>query len=78
MSAWTLEQAKQHLHAWMEAELKVTAGQNYRIGSRELNRANLYQIREEIKYWKNQVEALENQSKRRGTNRVMRIVPRDL
>ncbi|MDF2596798.1 MAG: hypothetical protein K0R69_3139 [Clostridia bacterium] len=78
MSAWTLEQAKQHLKAWMDAELKVTIGQSYKLGSRELNRANLYQIREQIKFWKNQVDVLENQLKRRGTNRVMRIVPRDL
>lgn len=77
MSAITLEVAKKHLDAWLEAELAVTAGQGYRIGSRQLERANLYQIREQIKYWEGMVNTLERQSKRKGKNRVIRVIPRD-
>lgn len=74
MSAWTLDEAKAHLKAWMDAELAVATGQSYQIGSRRLDRANLYQIREQIKVWRAEVERLE----RGGGSRVMRIVPRDL
>jgi len=78
MAAWTLEQAKQHLNAWMEAELKVTTGQSYTIGTRQLTRAGLGEISEKIKFWANEVQKIETQQKNKGTNRVYRVVPRDL
>lgn len=78
MAAWSLEQAKQHLQAWMEAELKVTTGQSYSVGTRQLTRANLSEITEKIKFWANEVEKLEARKNHRGTNRVYRVVPRDL
>lgn len=78
MSTYTLETAQQHLNAWLEAELAVTTGQSYQIGSRSLTRANLYQIREQIKFWRNEVGKLQNVNKRKGKNRVFRVVPRDL
>ncbi len=59
MAAWSLEQAKQHLQAWMEAELKVTTGQSYSVGTRQLTRANLSEITEKIKFWASEVEKLE-------------------
>lgn len=66
--------AKQHLEAWLQAELAVSTGQSYKIGTRELNRANLYQIREQIKFWQRQVARLQSKGKRK----VFRAVPRDL
>lgn len=78
MPAWTLQQAQQHLQAWMEAELKVTTGQSYSVGSRQLTRANLGEISEKIKFWASEVEKLEARQQHRGTNRVYRVVPRDL
>ena len=42
----TLEIAKKHLDAWLEAELEVTTHQSYTIGSRSLTKANLSEIRE--------------------------------
>lgn len=77
MAAWTLEQAKEHLQAWMEAELKVTTGQSYTIGRKQLTRANLSEISEKIRFWSNEVVKIENQMKNKGTNRVYRVVPRD-
>lgn len=74
----TLEIAQNHLDEWLKAELVVTGGQSYQIGSRRLDRANLYQIREEIKYWENKVNQLRLQANRGGKVRVMRAVPRDL
>ncbi|MDA3732378.1 DUF6148 family protein [Niameybacter massiliensis] len=77
MAAWTLEQARTHLNAWLEAELTVTSGQEYTIGSRRLTRANLKEIREQIVFWKNEVEKIEVSSKKKARNRIYRIVPLD-
>ncbi|KMT22998.1 DUF6148 family protein [Clostridium cylindrosporum] len=77
MGAWTLEVARNHLNAWLEAEIAVSTGQSYQIGSRQLQRANLGQIKEQIRFWKNEVEKLERKSRRGGTNRVMGVIPRD-
>lgn len=72
---WTLQTAQSHLEAWLAAELAVASGQSYRIGTRYLNRADLAQIREQIKFWRNEVVRLT--SGQRGA-RVFRVVPRDL
>lgn len=76
MASWTLDQARQHLNAWLEAELAVSTGQRYRIGSRELTRADLPEIAERIRFWSNEVARLE--SGRGSGARVIRVVPRDL
>lgn len=78
MSGITLETAKKHLDAWLEAEMTVTTGQSYTIGSRTLTRANLTEIRKAIDYWNGKVNQLENVQKTGGRNRVRRVVPRDL
>lgn len=78
MAGITLEVAKKHLDAWLEAEMSVTTGQSYTIGSRTLTRANLTEIRNSITYWNNKVAALENVQKSGGRNKVYRVVPRDL
>jgi hypothetical protein len=74
----TLERAKIHLEAWLNAELKVTNGQNYTIGSRSLTYANISEIRKQIEYWKNQVANLEVLASGRKNSRSKRFVPRDL
>ncbi|CDX01290.1 Hypothetical protein DPCES_1403 [Desulfitobacterium hafniense] len=74
MATWTLETAKAHLQAWLDAELAISTGQSYRIGSRQLERANLAEVRKQIAFWSNEVAKLEGKKSRR----VMRVVPRDL
>lgn len=74
MSGITLERAKTHLEAWLDAELAVTTGQSYRIGSRQLDRANLSEIMKQITFWRNEVSKLSGQTRKR----VKRLVPRDL
>lgn len=74
----SLEIAKKHLEAWLGAEIAVTTGQSYTIGSRTLTRASLAEIRNQIEYWNNKVTKEENTAKRNGRNRVIRVVPRDL
>ena len=76
MGSWSLETAKEHLQAFLDAELAVATGQSYKIGSRSLTRADLSEIKERIKYWANEVERLETGSKK-GI-RAYRAVIRDL
>ena len=45
MAGITLETAKRHLDAWLEAELAVTNAQSYTIGSRTMTKADLAEIR---------------------------------
>ncbi len=50
--AWDLQTAKTHLNSWLEAEIAISTGQSYKIGSRELRRADLKEVREQVKFWK--------------------------
>lgn len=72
---WTLDEARQHLQAWLDADLAVSRGQEYRIGGRSLTRAQAPEIAERIRYWRREVERL--QTGRTGM-RALRAVPRDL
>jgi hypothetical protein len=76
MAGITLEQARKALQAWLEAELAISTGQSYKIGSRALTRADLAEVAKRIKSWERVVVQLENGGKRGP--RVMRFVPRDL
>lgn len=78
MAAITLETAKKHLEMWLEAESEVAVNQSYTIGGKSFTRADLGAIRRQIEYWENKVEQLQNVAKRKGRNRIYRIVPRDL
>ena len=78
MAGITLEVAKKHLDMWLEAESQVAINQAYTIGGKSFTRADLGEIRRQIEYWSNKVQALENIAKRKGRNRVYRVVPRDL
>lgn len=78
MAAITLKTAKEHLNMWLDAESEVKINQSYTIGGKSFTRANLGEIRKQIEYWSNKVQELENIAKRKGRNRVYRIVPRDL
>lgn len=78
MAAITLEMAKKHLDMWLETESQVAINQAYTIGGKSFTRANLGEIRRQIEYWSNKVSELQNIAKRKGRNRVYRVVPRDL
>lgn len=78
MAAITIEIAKKHLDMWLEAENEVAINQAYTIGGKSFTRANLGEIRKQIEYWSNKVQELENIAKRKGRNRLYRVVPRDL
>ena len=78
MAAITLVTAKKHLDMWLEAESEVAINQAYTIGGKSFTRADLGEIRKQIEYWSNKVQELENLERRKGRNRIYRVVPRDL
>lgn len=74
----TLEQAKTHLKAWLDAELAVSTAQSYTIGSRTLTRANISEIRKQIEYWQNKYDELTIKANNGKIRRAKRFIPRDL
>lgn len=70
--------ARERLNAYYEAELKVLAGQSYRMGNRTMTRANLSEIRQAIESLENLVAELESQAVGRGRRKVFGIIPRDI
>ena len=58
--AITLEQAQGQLQAWLDASMKVSQQQSYRIGTRQLEYADLAEITKTIDYWQQQVDRLES------------------
>ena len=76
--AFNKDTCNEHLEAWLKAELAVCNGQSYSIGGRTLTRANLASIKSQIDYWKGELAKANNIEKRKGRNRVFRVVPRDL
>lgn len=73
---WTLVEAKEYLQVWVSASLAVATGQSYKIGRRELTRANLSEIKKMIDFWRSEVSRLE--SGRKSGARILRSIPRDL
>jgi hypothetical protein len=76
MGAITLVQAQAQLAAWLAASSAVASGQEYDIdtgggGRRHLVRADAAEIRQQINYWKAQVEAMTPG----GRRRVRYVVP---
>lgn len=66
---------KERLERYYDAETRILEGQSYRLGSRELTRANLKQVQDKIKELESQIDALE----KNGTTKrkVYRVTPMD-
>lgn len=76
MAYITKKIAKERLQMYLDAEEAILTGQSYKIGSRELKRADLAEVTKGIKFWGGKVDQLE--SGRTTRNRVTRATPRDL
>lgn len=72
-----LERAKKHLDAWLKADLAVSTGQSYSMGSRSLTRANVSEIQKQIKFWEGRVALLASTGGK-PQRRSKRFIPRDL
>ncbi len=74
-----LEQKKILLDAYNQAELQILQGaQGYKMGSRELTRADLSEVRKERKTLENEVIELESSISNGGRRKSYRITLRDL
>lgn len=72
MSFATVQECREMLHAYMEAEKTILAGgQSYQIAGRSLTRANLKEIGERIVFWKGELSSAE----RRRRPRCRSVVP---
>ncbi len=73
-----LENCKRRLEEYYAAESAILGGaQSYRIGTRELTRGSLHEVRTMIQQLEQQVDAEESAAADRGRNKVFGIVPRD-
>lgn len=57
---WTQEELLEQIGAWKQALLKCSTGQSYKIGTRELSRYDLDEIRKMLDYLTSELSALEN------------------
>lgn len=75
--AYTLTEARNMLNLWKECETALVTGQvkSYRIGTRELTMIDLEEIREAIRYFMAEINALQGNVR---SKRVATVVPRDL
>jgi len=74
MSFWTLSEAKNHLSAWMAADLALSQSKEYEIDGRKLKRSDAEEVRGQIKFWSQIASKLQNG----GGIRTARAIPRDL
>jgi len=75
--AYTITEARELLALWKECERALVTGQvkSYKIGSRELTMLDIAEIREQIRYFASEINALTGASRSR---KVATVVPRDL
>lgn len=63
------------INLYIEAEKAVLTGKRYKIGTRELERENLSEIRKARAEWEQRLKDLDNGGKRR---KIRGVIPRDL
>ncbi len=76
--AFTVDECRERLAIWLEAEAKIAINQSYSLENRSFNRANLAQVRDQIKFWRSELALAEMRENGRSRRRVIRVVPRDL
>lgn len=76
--AFTVDECRERLAIWLEAEAKIAINQSYSLENRNFNRANLAQVRDQIKFWRSELALAEMRELGRSRRRVIRVVPRDL
>ena len=72
---YTREECSQMIETYRKAEIAVLTGKSYKIGTRELEREDLSEIRKGRAFWESELEKLNNNGKRKLGRRV---IPRDL
>lgn len=59
MAAQTLQQLRDRLALYLAAEAKILAGQSWQLGERRLQRADLAEVRDEIRRLSQEIERTE-------------------
>lgn len=59
MAAFTVQQLRDRLALYVAAEAKILAGQSFRIGERQLQRADLSEVTGEIRRLAGEIATLE-------------------
>lgn len=73
---YTVDQVKEHLNVWLEADLAVSKGQSYKIGDRSLTRADVSLIMQQIRFWRDELDRLSPENAYPRT-RAYRVIPYD-
>ena len=73
-SNYSREYILEMLTEYTKAERAVLSGKSYKIGTRELTRMSIDEIRKGRSYWENELQKING----RGNRRVRRVVPRNL
>lgn len=73
-SIYTKDEVIEMIHEYTKAERAVLTGKSYRIGTRELTRLNVDEIRKGRAYWENELAKINS----KGRIKVRRGVPRNL
>lgn len=71
MPGITFEQAQTQLDAYLAAEAAVMSGQRYKIGDREMVRADLAAIQAGITTWDSRVKQLSQRAQGRSRSRTV-------
>jgi hypothetical protein len=79
MEQTRLETLRSRLAEYRNAETAILDGaQSYKIGSRQLDRAQLYKVAEMIEYLEREIASEKRKVSGRGRIRTFGVVPRDL
>ena len=73
-SIYTKDEIMEMIQEYTKAEKAVLTGKSYKIGTRELTRLNVDEIRKGRAYWENEL----SKTNSKGRIKVRRGVPRNL
>lgn len=77
MGLYTAEQAREHLDAWLAADLALATGKEYRMGTRTLTRSNATEVKERIAFWAREVTSIGTGLSSTRRKRSRRVIPID-
>jgi hypothetical protein len=78
MAETRLQTLETRLENYLKCEEAILSGaQSYQIGSRQMTKANLYHIKDMIKYLENEIEQEKSRIAGKGRNKSFGVIPRD-
>lgn len=77
MGLYTAEQAREHLNAWLAADLALATSKEYRMGTRMLTRTNAAEVKERIAFWAREVTSIGTGTSNARRKKSRRVIPID-